>query len=152
MNLRRATSDHIEEILSLAAKASGAALWPRAVYERITIDGAYIVMVAHDSSLQGFIVAHDLGEEVEIENIAVAIEYRRKGLGSELLSVVTREAESRRCKSLVLEVRESNTAAIKFYENHGFSEAGRRRGYYAGPVEDALLYRKKLGVAASENA
>jgi ribosomal-protein-alanine acetyltransferase len=138
--------------MGLAANAPGAAIWPHAEYERITKDGAYIVTVAHDSGVQGFIVAHDLGEEIEIENIAVAKEHRRKGLGAALLSVVTREAESRGSTSLILEVRESNIAARNFYENHGFSESGRRRGYYAGPVEDALLYRKKVGTAALEKA
>jgi len=37
-------------------------------------------------------------------------------------------------------VRESNWASRRLYEKHGFRETGRRRGYYRGPVEDAVLY------------
>jgi ribosomal-protein-alanine N-acetyltransferase len=40
----------------------------------------------------------------------------------------------------LLEVRESNASARGLYEKQGFREAGRRRGYYTDPVEDAILY------------
>jgi len=42
---------------------------------------------------------------------------------------------------LVLEVRDSNKAARGFYGSFGFIEVGRRPGYYADPVEDAILMR-----------
>jgi ribosomal-protein-alanine N-acetyltransferase len=40
---------------------------------------------------------------------------------------------------LTLEVRERNAAAINMYKEAGFTEAGRRPGYYNCPVEDAIL-------------
>ena len=38
-----------------------------------------------------------------------------------------------------LEVRRSNEAAIRLYAGLGMTVAGTRRGYYSGPVEDAML-------------
>jgi ribosomal-protein-alanine N-acetyltransferase len=43
-----------------------------------------------------------------------------------------------------LEVRESNRAAIAFYDKHGFAKTGRRVRYYQDPVEAAILMEKKL--------
>lgn len=45
-------------------------------------------------------------------------------------------------EAVFLEVRESNMAARRLYEKLGFAETGRRRGYYANPPEDAVLYSK----------
>ena len=41
--------------------------------------------------------------------------------------------------SATLEVRRSNTPALRLYAKAGFSEAGVRRNYYTQPVEDALV-------------
>jgi ribosomal-protein-alanine N-acetyltransferase len=45
---------------------------------------------------------------------------------------------------MLLEVRASNGAALRLYERLGFSQTGRRRGYYADPVEDAVLLSLQL--------
>ena len=45
---------------------------------------------------------------------------------------------------LTLEVRCSNTPAVKLYEKHGFKKIGTRRRFYHDPEEDALIMTKKL--------
>jgi [ribosomal protein S18]-alanine N-acetyltransferase len=47
-------------------------------------------------------------------------------------------------ESVVLEVRESNHSARKFYEKWGFEETGHRKRYYSHPVEDAVLYHRVI--------
>jgi ribosomal-protein-alanine N-acetyltransferase len=42
---------------------------------------------------------------------------------------------------VLLEVRESNTAACEFYLKLGFVQDGRRKAYYRNPNEDAINYR-----------
>jgi ribosomal-protein-alanine N-acetyltransferase len=46
-----------------------------------------------------------------------------------------------------LEVRPSNTAAIRLYQSLGFTQIGMRRGYYQaeGGREDAVVLRRTLG-------
>ncbi|MDL2306401.1 ribosomal protein S18-alanine N-acetyltransferase [Desulfovibrio sp. OttesenSCG-928-C06] len=78
--------------------------------------------------------------ELEIYNIAVRSDKRRQGLGRELLAAVIRAASGLGINRAVLEVRESNVAAIALYESLGFSQVGKRRNYYTGPEEDALVY------------
>ena len=45
---------------------------------------------------------------------------------------------------LTLEVRPSNAAALGLYRGLGYWEAGRRKDFYTGPREDALLMTKYL--------
>jgi [ribosomal protein S18]-alanine N-acetyltransferase len=81
----------------------------------------------------------------ELENIAIAPQERRKGLGKYLLEALLAAARRSNSVGVFLEVRESNTAARSFYQKAGFEQTGRRRSYYANPVEDAVLYRLTLG-------
>ena len=94
--------------------------------------------------LHGFLVARCLPEEWEIENVVVDENRRRQGIARSLIEELTSAADSADVRSIILEVRESNLAALGLYENIGFKEEGRRKGYYQSPAEDALLYRLTL--------
>jgi ribosomal protein S18 acetylase RimI-like enzyme len=72
------------------------------------------------------------------------MKHRRKGEGTRLLGAVLGEFSSGGGKSVYLEVRESNTGAISFYEKHGFAKTGLRKGYYRAPDEGAVTMEKKL--------
>jgi ribosomal-protein-alanine N-acetyltransferase len=87
----------------------------------------------------GFLVAQDGGPEWELENIAVLPEFRRRGVGRELLSALLAHARSRLAERIFLEVRASNRPAIVFYRGSGFGLLGQRRDYYRDPEEDALI-------------
>ena len=97
------------------------------------------------SRVVGYVVAIFAADEGEIANLAVAPDAQRRGLGGRLLDGALAEAERRGARVLYLEVRESNRAARALYGSRGFEEAGRRRGYYRRPVEDALLLRRLVG-------
>jgi [ribosomal protein S18]-alanine N-acetyltransferase len=102
------------------------------------------LVVEQDGRVVGFIVGQQLGDEWEIENIAVTGEARRCGLGSRLVGELLDLVRSRGGKSVFLEVRESNRAARSLYEKWAFIEVGRRKMYYQNPAEDALLLQFKF--------
>jgi ribosomal-protein-alanine N-acetyltransferase len=87
------------------------------------------------------VIARVLGDEWEIENIAIAGTARRRGLGTRLLGELLDMARARGAAAIFLEVRESNQAARALYEKWAFLESGRRPIYYKNPPEDAILYR-----------
>ncbi len=78
-------------------------------------------------------------DEGQITNIAVHPDHRRKGLGLTIVRALLRHAKDCRLDSVSLEVRASNEAAIALYRQAGFTEAGRRKGFYQRPTEDALV-------------
>lgn len=94
----------------------------------------------------GYVVALVVGDEGEIADLAVHPAVRRGGVGAMLLASVEEEASRSGVRSLYLEVRESNDAALALYRGRGFEAVGRRRGYYRHPVEDALVLRRTLAL------
>ena len=95
--------------------------------------------------LLGYVVALVAGLEAEIADLAVAPEVRRLGVGRALLQRVLAELGEASVQTVYLEVRESNLAARRLYETHGFDAVGRRRAYYRSPIEDALVLRREIG-------
>ena len=94
----------------------------------------------------GFLIYRSLGaDEVEILNLAVAAERRCSGFGRSLVGQLLNQTPG----SVFLEVRASNAGAISFYRQLGFSEIGRRGGYYASPREDGVQMRFQGSQGAS---
>lgn len=92
----------------------------------------------------GFLVARYIAPDWELENIVVDPNARRRGLGKHLLDALLAKARETNSESVFLEVRESNGSARALYESAGFHQTGRRKSYYSGPAEDAILYRLTL--------
>ena len=78
-------------------------------------------------------------EEAHITTIAVDTEFRRKKIGEALLHKIIEDCHANGVKYITLEVRVSNTPAIKLYEKYGFKSLGTRKGYYQNNNEDALI-------------
>jgi len=82
--------------------------------------------------------------EAELLKIAVIPNWRRRGVGRALVQDIFAGASRAGARRLFLEVREQNTAARALYANMGFTETGRRKGYYSQPPDNALLLEKIL--------
>src|SRR5579863_8144114 len=90
--------------------------------------------------------------EAHILNLCVGEAFRCRGLGRRLLALLVERAAAAGMKEAFLEVRPSNTAAIRLYLAHGFEQVGMRRGYYqaVGGREDAAVLR--LGLRSGPRA
>jgi len=92
----------------------------------------------------GWLCCRVNGFEAELLKVTVSRKCRRKGLATRLLSYLEKELTEHGVNELFLEVRSSNVSAITFYLQVGFTEVGRRIRYYRQPIDDALLFKKKL--------
>jgi ribosomal-protein-alanine N-acetyltransferase len=99
-----------------------------------------------DNLIIGFIIMRFVStNEAEIYNIAVNANARKSGCGSLLLSsAVSRALQNSALKTVWLEVRESNTAALEFYKKHGFQISGHRKNFYTQPTENAVLMKLEV--------
>ncbi len=82
-------------------------------------------------------------DEGEVQLIATAEMFRQCGRGEQILIRLEDEAKKRGVKTLFLEVRVSNAAAMKLYLKRGFVGAYARSRYYPNG-EDALVMKKEL--------
>lgn len=95
-------------------------------------------------ALAGYIVARIGSEELHINNVAVRDEYRRRGIGRELLTRIMDAGKQRGAKAAFLELRAGNTAARALYEQCGFRVTATRPRYYSDPIEDAFVMNVDL--------
>jgi [ribosomal protein S18]-alanine N-acetyltransferase len=92
----------------------------------------------------GYAVLWCILDQGELANVAVTPRLRGRGLGTHLLARVFDVARERGIQTMFLEVRASNERALDLYRRFGFSDVGRRKGYYDHPREDALIMAAKL--------
>lgn len=147
MNIRVGRSEDLEALVGLARQSPTAAHWPESSYRGLFDEAApeRISLIAEDEgNPAGFLIARITGDECELENVVVAESRQRRGLASRLIQELVKLAADRKAARIFLEVRESNVAARGLYEKCGFAIHGRRKSYYAGPTEDAVLYNLVL--------
>jgi ribosomal-protein-alanine acetyltransferase len=151
--IRSAVLNDVPAILAIERQAPTAAHWTLEQYRKLVESG--VVLVAEEAADQapapgkerkergrlfGFLCAKAVAGEWEIENVVVAAEFLCRGIAHQLVLELIERARNGAASNVLLEVRESNRAARCLYEKCGFREVGRRRAYYANPVEDAILY------------
>jgi ribosomal-protein-alanine N-acetyltransferase len=83
-------------------------------------------------------------DEMHILKIAVAPEWRCRGIATALIQKSLELADNKGCSAAYLEMRPANTAAVKLYRKIGFNVIGMRTNYYPETGEDALVMSKKI--------
>ncbi|MGE5268412.1 MAG: GNAT family N-acetyltransferase [Thiohalocapsa sp.] len=121
--------------------------WDADVMARIlALAGTFGHLAWQGDDLAGFILARDLGGEVEILSLGVLPAWRRRGIGRALLDAAAGEAVRRDAAALVLEVATDNEPASRLYAAFGFTIAGRRPRYYRrlDSTVDAFILRREI--------
>lgn len=103
-----------------------------------------ICFVAEGDNVLGYVLCYQSFEEGEILRIAVAEEGQRQGIGQGLFETLIEECGKRNISHILLDVREGNEKARKFYEKQGFVVDGKRPRFYRNPEEDAVLMSYKV--------
>lgn len=137
----------IPEVLRLEREAFGQMAWHAEDFESAIsskCDFPLVIQAGTDSiGLAGYAVLRIIAPEAEIENICVAPACRRSGVGETLMAEMLRLAAERDAERIFLEVRAHNEPAKALYLKSGFVESYRRKNYYQGPTEDAIIMMKE---------
>jgi len=149
VRIRSMMAADLDRVVEIAAALDDAPQWPRRVYESVLASSSprRIAFVAEDSgtgAVVGFAVAGLVPPEAELETIVVAAGFQRRGVARRLFEAMADDLGRSQVREVLLEVRQSNVAAQGFYRSVGFVEEGRRPGYYADPIEDAVLMRLRF--------
>lgn len=100
----------------------------------------YFIAAFCDGVFAGYAGMTAVLDERGICNVATVPEFRGKGIGKAIVAALIKNAKETGASVVMLEVRESNAAAIALYEKSGFVKVGKRKNFYDMPTEDALLY------------
>jgi ribosomal-protein-alanine N-acetyltransferase len=140
VELRRLESrdlDAVEEI----ERASYPSPWSRSMFAAELRKPSSVAIGAYleDGVLVGYAFVSRYVDAWHVMNIAVAPDFRRRGIATTLLGRLFEVTAADPRRGYTLEVRVSNADAIRLYEKLGFEARGIRRGYYTDNREDALI-------------
>jgi ribosomal-protein-alanine N-acetyltransferase len=112
----------------------------------LPLPGVWLTLACAGKETVGFALARLILDEAELLLLAVKKKWQHQGIGRMLLHAFVEASANRGAKRVHLEVRNGNYA-VNLYKAAGFSEVGRRRGYYNGrdgQVYDALTLSRKI--------
>jgi len=126
--------------------------WSRSMFDAELRKPSSLALGAftEEDALVGYAFVSRYVDAWHVMNVAVADAFRRRGIASALLGRLFEVTESDSRRGYTLEVRVSNSGAIRLYERLGFEPRGIRRGYYTDNREDALIMWREP--ASSERA
>ena len=130
---------HIKEVAQLEALCFSKPWSEQGLLSELVNGTAHFFVAKNEGETIGYIGMHIVCDEAYIANLAVHPGHRKKGVGRTLLHMAQGFALGMGAKFLSLEVRQSNQPAISLYRSEGFKTAGRRKGFYTQPKEDALI-------------
>jgi tRNA threonylcarbamoyl adenosine modification protein YeaZ/ribosomal-protein-alanine acetyltransferase len=111
--------------------------------EELNGKNRWYLIAEQEGKIIGYVGALFIDQNTDITTLTVHPEFRKKGIGRELLRRLIDWARTQRSKSVMLEMRIGNLEAEPLYLAFGFVEISRRSDYY-GPGLNALVMRKDL--------
>ena len=132
----------VDSVFEIEKTAYGEHHWSKdAFYNEVNnnISCYFSAKNPENSEIVGYLGSWMIVDECHITNVAVALNYRRQKIAQQLLVALIDECYTKLIKYITLEVRVSNTPAIKLYEKFGFKSVGVRKKYYQDNDEDALI-------------
>ena len=99
----------------------------------------HIYLAKAGQAVCGLIDYSILSDQAFVNNIATVAQYRNSGVASKLMESMLTKCKNLKIKSISLEARVSNQAAINLYKKFGFSKISRRKRIYSDPVEDGWV-------------
>lgn len=138
--IRKMTLEDVPSVIDLDRK-SFSLPWPERSFRfELTANPASRCWVAElEGKLVGMIVVWLIIDEAHVATLATHPDFRRRGVGTKLLSHALRYMMGEGARSSFLEVRESNISAQELYRKFGYEASGRRPRYYKDNDEDAVL-------------
>ena len=138
------TAEHVTSVAELEKICFGTEAWSEKSVTSELTNALSLWLVADDNGrVAGYVGSQTVMDETDMMNVAVHPDYRKQGIATALIVGLVGELRKKGSHCLTLEVRASNTPAIKLYESMGFALVGRRPNYYRTPKEDALILRKE---------
>ena len=144
--LRPMTDADLDQVIALDS-ASHLTPWTEANFRDALTSGNLCIVAERDGTIVGCVILQLIAAgDADLLTFAVMPSSRRGGVGRKLLREAISSGLANGITAIVLEVRESNSAAIELYRDTGFLVVGTRKGYYERGVgrEDAITMRLDL--------
>lgn len=143
--IRKATIGDANDIARIEKECFSSPWSVESVISELERENTYMIAAFDGEELCGYAGMYFVCDEGYVSNIAVSENNRRCGIGAKLVDRLMIFLREQHLSFLSLEVRKSNTAAIKLYDKLGFVKVGERKNFYTKPVEDAVIMTYYFG-------
>lgn len=137
--IRPLIKEDIPSVARLEAVCFSMPFTEKALNELFLNTSWHFFVATENDTVVGYISFYCILDETEIVNVCVMPELRGKGIGRALTKCAIDFNRENNGSRVMLEVRKSNTPAIKLYESLGFIPVGVSKNHYKLPTEDAIL-------------
>ena len=144
IELRLAVPEDWLALKSLLAESASEYWTPQQLETEFQRSASRIYLGTFREEIFGFCVMMLAADVADVLLIAVSPRLRKRGYGSIFLRSICREMKRLGASEVCLEVRETNVAAIRLYEKVGFTQVGKRKGYYGSDGLNAKVFRLSL--------
>jgi ribosomal protein S18 acetylase RimI-like enzyme len=117
----------------------------------LTQESAQCLLAEEDEEIKGFILGETNGNRGHIITLDVGTEYRRRGLGTQLLNALESSFAARGVRSMLLETAMNNEAGFEFWKRHGYWVQGVLKRYYLSRI-DAYQMARNLSARRKKKA
>ena len=146
LNLRPITEDDLDQLMKVENRAYPHP-WTRGIFSDCLKHNYQCLLHEKNDQIIAYGVIQVIIDEMHILNLTVNPDFQQQGLGKKLLQTFETIGTGMKASNCFLEVRPSNTAALRLYMQSGFNEIGLRKNYYPaskGRREDAVVMAKHL--------
>ncbi|MBO4360902.1 MAG: ribosomal protein S18-alanine N-acetyltransferase [Eubacteriaceae bacterium] len=141
--LRRSAASDISDMMLIEKRCFRSPWSMPALMYHILHHKAISLTAVIRAQTAGYVMAVDEGEDLHVTNLAVHPDFQRMGAAAFMMSQIILLSEKEGFCRIVLEVRESNAAALGLYRSLGFCVYSRSKNYYDDTGEDALLMERR---------
>jgi ribosomal-protein-alanine N-acetyltransferase len=143
--LRDMTAADLPAVLAMEEELFAPDTWTKAMYrdELHRTDSRHYLVAVDGAEVVGYAGLIAYPDEAHIATIGVTGARQGEGIGAQLLDTLLAEADTR-SRVVLLEVRADNEVAQGLYRRRGFTEIGRRRGYYQPSGTDAVVMSREV--------
>ena len=146
IEIKTMTEDHVPQIAEMEKLCFSDPWSEKSVASELNNRLSLWLVALDGERVAGYVGSQSVLDEADMMNIAVHPDYRRQGIGRDLVLALAEALQKKGIRGLMLEVRQSNAPAIALYEQLGFQQVGMRPNYYRNPKENALILRKELSL------
>lgn len=139
VQIRRMEQGDVEKVSCLERQIFSQPWSRQGFLDALANENVIFLVAEAEKRIVGYCGMYCALDEGEITNVAVDSETRKKGVGRKLMDKLLGEAKTAGIRTVILEVRVSNEAAIRLYESFGFTVWGTRKGFYEKPREDGYV-------------
>lgn len=142
MEIKTLNKHHLQSIMQISKQQFSDGWTSSQIEEGLKSENYICLGVFEGENLCCYCLALDSLDDINILTIATEQSYKRKGMASAIVNKLSQMAQNQ-SKTLSLEVKDKNFAAIAFYEKMGFEKQHIRKKYYKDG-SDAIIYFKFL--------